>query len=285
MTERHSYSVDLPDEVIVRKLRSLAEVDVPKGLTGGVMEKLDLADRYFEMSTLAGDVYVAYSQKGISYIDLVERSPNFEAEYRKRFHRPVYLVDSPPERLHRRIASTLSGESRSLPAFDLESVTEFEKLVLLKALEIPYGQVRPYTWIAQEIGRPKAQRAVGSALARNPIPLLIPCHRVVRNDGIIGNYGLGGPMVKRQLLEAEGADPQELEGLARGGARYIGSDTTHIFCFPTCSHARRVTETHRHLFATTHEAVAAGYRGCKVCRPHVVPLSQDKPVDVPATLR
>src|ERR1700692_1181255 len=76
--------------------------------------------------------------------------------------------------------------------YDLRSCTPFEAAVLRKALEIPRGQVRPYNWIAREIGRPKAMRAVGSALANNPVPILIPCHRVVRGDGKIGNYALGG---------------------------------------------------------------------------------------------
>jgi methylated-DNA-[protein]-cysteine S-methyltransferase len=66
------------------------------------------------------------------------------------------------------------------------------------------GQVRTYSWIASEIVYPKAVRAVGSALARNPVPVFIPCHRVVRSDGIIGNYGLGGPDAKRSILAAEG---------------------------------------------------------------------------------
>ena len=66
--------------------------------------------------------------------------------------------------------------------------------MLTKTLEIPSGEVRPYGWVAREIGRPKAVRAVGSALGRNPVPVLIPCHRVVRSDGHVGNYGLGVPM-------------------------------------------------------------------------------------------
>jgi O-6-methylguanine DNA methyltransferase len=82
---------------------------------------------------------------------------------------------------------------------------------LIKAREIPAGQVRPYGWIASEIGRPKAVRAVGTALGRNPVPLLIPCHRVVRTDGRVGDYAFGPP-AKRALLAAEGLDPDALVG-------------------------------------------------------------------------
>ncbi len=139
--------------------------------------------------------------------------------------------------------------------------------MLLKALQIPRGEVRPYGWIASEIGHPAAVRAVGTALGHNPVPLLIPCHRVVRSDGHIGQYSLGGPQNKRTLLEWEGADPDELERLAKAGIRYFGSDTTRIVCHPTCHHARRVTERHLKTFRSMQEAAKSGYRPCKICRP------------------
>jgi len=104
---------------------------------------------------------------------------------------------------------------------DLGGLTGFERSVLVKTMEIPYGEVRPYAWVAREIGRPRAVRAVGSALAENPIPFVIPCHRVVRTDGHIGEYGAGGPEAKRAVLATEGVDPDELESLASRGIRYM----------------------------------------------------------------
>jgi O-6-methylguanine DNA methyltransferase len=259
----------VPEAVIERKLKALKEVNPPHDLRGRILEQLDLADRYFRFQTVAGEVYIAYNRRGISFIERVDQVSDFEREFRKRFDRPVFYADTPPTQLRSQIEAALCGASRRRPRFDLSRSTEFERSVLLKALEIPFGQVRPYTWIAREIGRPKAQRAVGSALAGNPIPLLIPCHRVVRSDGIIGNYGMGGPTVKRRLLEFEGADPGLLEQLGRSGFRFVGSDTTHIFCFPTCSHARRVTPRHTMRFSSTNQAHDAGYRACKVCRPDI----------------
>ena len=138
--------------------------------------------------------------------------------------------------------------------------------MLLKALEIPRGEVRSYSWIAREINRPGAVRAVGTALATNPIPLLIPCHRVVRRDGRIGDYAFGSD-AKRAMLRFEGVVPETLEQLAMSGVRYVGSDTTGIFCFPTCRHARRVTEPHKMRFPSLAAAQAAGYRPCLICRP------------------
>ncbi|MBE3576570.1 MAG: MGMT family protein [Limnochordales bacterium] len=87
---------------------------------------------------------------------------------------------------------------------DLTGLTAFSRSVLLKVREIPRGEVRSYAWVAREIGRPGAARAVGNVLARNPVPLLIPCHRVIPQSGILGEYSGGGPTMKARLLALEG---------------------------------------------------------------------------------
>jgi O-6-methylguanine DNA methyltransferase len=231
------------------------------------MTGIDLGDSYFQIPTTVGDTFVAFNSRGVSAVEKAQDRSEFEQSFRTHFKRPVYWTDEAPPSLVNQIQQRLEGARRHGPHFDLSGLTEFERAVLLKALEIPYGQVRPYGWIAREIGRPKAVRAVGTALANNPIPLLIPCHRVVRSDGVIGNYGLGGPTVKRRILSEEGVDPVELERLAQKHVRYVGSDTTHIFCFPTCGHARRVTGRHKVTFTSEDQARELGYRPCKVCRP------------------
>ena len=82
--------------------------------------------------------------------------------------------------------------------------TRFQRKVWRKLTEIPYGQVRSYKWVAEQIGSPNSQRAVGNAVGANPIAIVIPCHRVIRSDGSIGGYGYGVAM-KRRLLNLEGA--------------------------------------------------------------------------------
>ena len=111
---------------------------------------------------------------------------------------------------------------------------------------------------------------MGTALGHNPVPLIVPCHRVVRTDGTIGQYSLGGPRNKRTILAAEGLDPDAMEDAARRGERLSGSTTTHIVCWPTCRHARRVQDRYRVSFRSLREAGAKGYRPCKVCRPTAV---------------
>src|SRR5260370_12193046 len=93
---------------------------------------------------------------------------------------------------------------------DLRSIIPCEEAVLVKTREIAGGEVRLYVWVAREIGHPAAVRAVGTALANNPIPYFIPCHRVVRTDGQIGNYGGGGPEAKRAILTLEGVPLKNL---------------------------------------------------------------------------
>src|SRR6185295_5978822 len=151
----------------------------------------------------------------------------FETTHRTRTGRVAYRADRLPDRLAAAITRRLEGDRRVRIDLDLRGHTDFERDVWLKALEIPHGEVRPYGWIAAEIGRPKAVRAVGSALGHNPVPLIVPCHRVVRTDGTIGQYSLGGPRNKRTILAAEGLDPSAMEDAARRGERLSGSTTTH----------------------------------------------------------
>ena len=94
----------------------------------------------------------------------------------------------------------------SLP-LDLSAGTAFQQEVWRAAIEIPYGQPISYGELAVRIGRPNAARAVGGALGRNPLLIVVPCHRVVRGDGSLGGFGAGLP-VKRALLELEGYQPQ-----------------------------------------------------------------------------
>ncbi|MBI4787571.1 MAG: MGMT family protein [Chloroflexi bacterium] len=80
----------------------------------------------------------------------------------------------------------------------------FQRAVLIAISKIPFGETRSYGWVAREIGQPNAARAVGQALHTNPIPIIIPCHRVIASDGSLGGYGGGLPM-KAKLLQLEGA--------------------------------------------------------------------------------
>jgi methylated-DNA-[protein]-cysteine S-methyltransferase len=105
----------------------------------------------------------------------------------------------------RRIRRFLQGEAVdfSLNALDMNACGAFQQRVLSLDFQIPRGRVSTYGALAGRLGHPRAARAVGTALARNPFPLVIPCHRVILADGTMGGFG-GGLKMKRALLEMEG---------------------------------------------------------------------------------
>lgn len=238
-----------------------------------------------------GAVYVAFTADGVQFVRSAESlgsDPDAFAEaYRDRFGRPLRpagrgpaglapaLTGAVPGRRSRAVAEPDPGPRAATPPtgglgprLDLGGTSEFEYDVLSATRRIPAGQVRPYSWVAREAGRPKAVRAVGSVLGRNPVPLLIPCHRVVRSDGALGEY-MFGPAHKQALLRDEDLDLERLAGLTARGVHYLGSDTTGVVCFPSCHHARRITDAHRRPFARVDAALAQGYRPCRDCRPAV----------------
>jgi O-6-methylguanine DNA methyltransferase len=252
---------------LLRELGKLGREKAPRGLLPAVLQRLEVGDFYFRWHSPLGPVFVAYNKKGVSAVMRARSGGAFERSFRRRFSRPVYPAPEGSRKGWRNEAGWFAAEGRKRIPFDLGPLSPFEQAVLQKALEIPRGEVRPYGWIAREIGRPGAVRAVGTALAKNPVPILIPCHRVVRSDGEIGNYALGGKEKKREILSAEGVDIAELEEMAEAKTRFLGSDTTRIFCYPTCRQAKRISAPHRVFFPSGREARDAGYRPCKLCRP------------------
>ena len=94
-------------------------------------------------------------------------------------------------------------EGRSMKSAGAVRLTAFEGAVLKVVLTIPFGETRSYAWVAKAIGRPNAVRAVGSVLRKNPWPLIIPCHRVIKSDGSFGQYAGRNTGRKRKLIELE----------------------------------------------------------------------------------
>ena len=242
-------------------------VTAPTSLRPNVLVEVGLADRYGFVDSPLGTLAVAWNGLGVVSVDIAGDDVGaLEARHLASTGRPA-IPSEVPSRLANAIARRMDGDRRVRIALDLRGHSAFEQDVWRKALEIPRGEVRPYGWIAAEIGRPRAVRAVGTALGHNPVPLIVPCHRVVRSDGSIGQYSLGGPQNKRTILSAEGLDPDAMEGAARRGERLVGCASTRIVCWPTCRTGRHMLQRNRRPFRSLAEAGAAGYRPCKVCRP------------------
>ena len=119
------------------------------------------------------------------------------------FEKPDCRRGEAPESFKKELNSYFEGKSKDFKqgTVFLEG-TDFERKVWLALKEIPYGETRTYKWLSEKIGSPKASRAVGQALGRNLIPIVLPCHRIIESDGSIGGYS-SGVDIKRRLLEME----------------------------------------------------------------------------------
>jgi O-6-methylguanine DNA methyltransferase len=216
--------------------------------SGGVAEPVE--GRYAALETAIGRLHVAYRGRVICGVSLASDGATFERQCLARHGTLFRREAEPPAWLVTLVDNHLGGRRAFKGAVELAGLTPFQQRVLEKIRGIPRGEVRPYTWVAREIGFPKAVRAVGTALGKNPIPLLIPCHRVVRSEGALGAYSAGGTGVKERILAFEGVDLPELKTLARLGKRFRGSRNTRIFCLPTCYSRKRAKAQHTVYFTS-----------------------------------
>jgi len=225
---------------------------------------------YALFDTTLGRCAIAWGERGIACVELPGRDDDATVR-RIRRALPDAIEMAAPEHISQAIAAIqrlLAGEPEDLAdvVVDLDGVPDFHRRVYDAARAIRPGETRSYGDIARTLGEPGAAQAVGRALGSNPIPFIIPCHRVVGSSGSLTGYAFGLPF-KRRVLEQEGIDPDALEATVRRGERFTGCRTTRIFCFPTCHHARRVQPANVVPFRTEAEALAAGYRACRACRP------------------
>lgn len=158
--------------------------------------------------TPIGELEIAATERGIALVAFGRA----EAERKLRMHPELRLATEPDARAQahlqlaaRQIDEYFARERRefSVP-LDLLGTTGFLALAQQTLARIPYGETVSYGELAEMTGHPRAARAAGTACATNPLPILLPCHRVVRADGSLGQYG-GTPEVKRFLIELEGS--------------------------------------------------------------------------------
>jgi O-6-methylguanine DNA methyltransferase len=199
-------------------LSCLPVVEPPTGLVPKILDHIktvrgarySVPDGIAQVSSPLGNLYVAFRPSGISYLGIDRGEPfdGIRAHIERRLRRPVRSAEAPQwvlDRLDRYFATWQTDGER----LEMSDLTDFERAAMAKAMEIPPGEVRSYSWIAREIGHPHAARAVGQAMARNPIALLVPCHRVVDSHGSLHQYGYGLPL-KARILSMEGYEPQQV---------------------------------------------------------------------------
>lgn len=135
----------------------------------------------------------------ISYLDSIKKIELVDKISGKSEENEIFLL------FKKQILEYLEGERQSFDHLDLLSLegTDFQKSVWKALLKIPYGKTSTYKKIANEIGNPKAVRAVGTAVGKNPFLIIVPCHRVIKADGSLGGFAYGS-QIKKQLLKIEG---------------------------------------------------------------------------------
>jgi len=152
-----------------------------------------------------GTVCIAWSSAGIARSDLTDDLDGFAERVESATQRSIQVCAA-PSALVDAIDQTFDCVAAEIPAIDWRGVSVFQRDVLEQTARIPPGEMRSYGWVADHIGCSGAARAVGTALARNPVPFLLPCHRVGRADGSVGRYLYGSEMKERLLAhEAEAA--------------------------------------------------------------------------------
>jgi methylated-DNA-[protein]-cysteine S-methyltransferase len=186
--------------------RRKAAADAARRLSRRVAAE-GLADvAYAPAESPFGPLLLAATKRGLVRVAFPEEDIDsvLESLARRLSPRIVEASDS-LEEVRRELEEYFNGRRREFElALDWTLVGGFGRKVLRATAEIPYGGVLSYAEVAADAGSPRAWRAAGNALGANPIPIIVPCHRVLRSGGVLGNYG-GGPERKRWLLQLEGA--------------------------------------------------------------------------------
>ena len=151
-----------------------------------------------------GTISVVQRDGRIICLDLSENDMYQEHRHILRRFPTAVETDLPFKRVRTLLHRYLKGQQVDFDIeIDISDLPEFTRKVLEELRRIPYGETRSYSEIAALTGQPKGSRAVGQAIKRNPIPIIIPCHRVMRHDGSLGGFSLG-EKIKKRLLFLEG---------------------------------------------------------------------------------
>lgn len=224
-----------------------------------------------------GDVRIGKTEKGVALVEFV-RPAEGEAGFSRLAKELMVEEDGEDLKdLIRRLEEYLTGKRRDLGWIvdDALMRSDFQREVLRAITEVPYGTVVTYQGIAEVIGQPKAVRAVAQALRYNPVPIHIPCHRVVGSDGNLTGYAGNRVELKRRFLTLEGVPVVETpRGLFIPRERmYLGWRADKFFCLPTCQIVKNLQPGDRVLIPSRLRAEELGFSACDVCRPDLHPLA------------
>ena len=161
---------------------------------------------YTTHTSSIGNLLLVASPRGLTYLTLLENE-DASTHLARKFNTPpkptLMELDGFFSTTAAAIDRYLENGARLNIPFDLAEGTALQRAVWLAISKIPHGETISYTTLAERVGFPRAVRAVASACGQNPVPLAIPCHRVIAKDGTLGGFSLGGLDVKERLLATE----------------------------------------------------------------------------------
>jgi O-6-methylguanine DNA methyltransferase len=233
--------------------------------------------RYAVFPTPLGPLLIATTERGISLVEYVARRDGSDSWLLSQ-RRLELETDRPAlEPFHAELMDYLNGQRTRLewPLDFRFARSDFQRRVLEATAAVPYGAVSSYTGIASDIGRPRAVRAVAGALRRNPVPIVVPCHRIVGSNGAMVGYSGTRVDLKERLLGVEGVRIEHHRQHVRidRAAMYAWYRRDRAFCLPTCGSISEQPIGTVTLFASMHEAEAIGLSPCNDCRPDLHPLA------------
>jgi methylated-DNA-[protein]-cysteine S-methyltransferase len=226
-----------------------------------------------------GPILIARSEHGVSLVEYLQGRADLKASRLGRIDGVELQEDGAEiETLYRELLEYLRGERTRLEwPIDLRLArSDFHRAVLRATAAIPYGAVTSYAGIAAEIGKPAAARAVAQALRWNPLPIVVPCHRIIGTSGALTGYSGDKVGLKQRLLAVEGIHAlgkRSDSRLARNTLYHYDRNDQHEYCLPTCGDIARRPIGPVILLASRELAGSLGLVPCTSCRPDLHPLA------------
>lgn len=232
--------------------------------------------RYGVFDSPLGPIAIGVSEHGVALVEYVRSADRTGGKLARRVGGEAVEDPRRTEALYRELADYLDGRRTRLDwTLDLRRTrSDFQRRVLEATARLPYGAVTSYAGIAREIGAPRATRAVAQALRHNPLPIVVPCHRVIGSSGDLTGYAGTRVGLKRDLLAVEGVHTVAGRGdfhIDRRAVYYKVPDGGE-YCLPTCGGILEKPLGDFTVFGSRARAEAVGLQPCTDCRPDLHPL-------------
>jgi len=222
-----------------------------------------------------GKILIARSELGISMVRYIESEGAGRSHLARLAGDNVVEDEAAIEPVYRELLDYLNARATRLNwPLDLRwARSEFQRRVLSVTAELPYGAVASYGGIARRIGAPGSVRAVAQALRHNPLPIVIPCHRVIGSAGDLTGYAGSKIGLKERLLSLEGVPVGHRAAKIERRHMYVWIAPDKEYCVPSCGALSEMPLAQLTLFGSRRHAEAVGLSPCTSCRPDLHPLS------------